>query len=189
MNKLWTLCKKSLYFFSSYLTQEDLSRFGREYVETGKYLDYLFPMIGLCFIAINDNYDTYDKVKNSDMIVPFKNIINAVYSKDISRKVISSLTLKQHKGEFLGNYASYGFNLDENRCFVPDEYAAGIVNKMADMFIECEAFSTVAKTLTKEGIDTPAVYRYKQGLIKSEKIIGFNIWSASTVKSTSIIHR
>ena len=82
---------------------KDLSRFGREHIEMGKYLDYLFPMIGLRFIAINDSYDTYDKIKDNDMIVPFKNIINAVYSKDISRKVISSLSLKQHKGEFLGN--------------------------------------------------------------------------------------
>lgn len=162
---------------------KDLSRFGREHVEMGKYLDYLFPMIGLRFIAINDNYDTYDKIKDNDMIVPFKNIINAVYSKDISRKVISSLSLKQHKGEFLGNYAPYGYNLDENRCFVPDEFAAGIINKMADMFIECKSFSKVAKTLTREEVDTPAVYRYKQGLIKSEKIIGSNLWSDSTVKS------
>lgn len=93
---------------------KDLSRFGREHIEMGKYLDYLFPMIGLRFIAINDSYDTYDKIKDNDMIVPFKNIINAVYSKDISRKVISSLSLKQHKGEFLGNYPPYGYNLDEN---------------------------------------------------------------------------
>lgn len=162
---------------------KDLSRFGREHVEMGKYLDYLFPMIGLRFIAINDNYDTYDKIKDNDMIVPFKNIINAVYSKDISRKVISSLSLKQHKGEFLGNYASYGFNLDENRCFVPDEYSSKIVDRMADMFIEWKSFSRVAKKLTEEGIDTPAMYRYKQGLIKSKKIVGSNLWSESTVKT------
>ena len=162
---------------------KDLSRFGREHIEMGKYLDYLFPMIGLRFIAINDSYDTYDKIKDNDMIVPFKNIINAVYSKDISRKVISSLSLKQHKGEFLGNYAPYGYNLDEHRCFVKDAYVAPIVNRIFEMLISGIKILRIAKTLTREGIDTPAVYRYKQGLIKSKNIIGDNVWSESTVKS------
>ena len=162
---------------------KDLSRFGREHVEMGKYLDYLFPMIGLRFIAINDNYDTYDKIKNNDMIVPFKNIINAVYSKDISRKVISSLSLKQHKGEFLGNYAPYGYNLDDNRSFVIDDYAAGIVSRIYDMYIDSTPMMQIAKKLTQEGIDTPAVYRYKKGLINNKNIIGSNLWNVSTIKT------
>ena len=162
---------------------KDLSRFGREHIEMGKYLDYLFPMIGLRFIAINDNYDSYDKIKDSDMIIPFKNIINAVYSKDISRKVISSLSLKQHKGEFLGNYPPYGYALDENRCFIKDDYPSGIVNKIFDMFIAGVPMSKICKNLTHEGIDTPAMYRYKEGMIKSKKITGKNLWSETTVKT------
>lgn len=162
---------------------KDLSRFGREHIEMGKYLDYLFPMIGLRFIAINDSYDTYDKIKDNDMIVPFKNIINAVYSKDISRKVISSLSLKQHKGEFLGNYPPYGYNLDENRCFVKDDYAAQIVNRIYDMFIAGTTMSRISKILTHEGIDTPTIYRFKNGLIKSIKNRDDNLWSNSTIKS------
>lgn len=162
---------------------KDLSRFGREHIEMGKYLDYLFPMIGLRFIAINDNYDSYDKIKDSDMIIPFKNIINAVYSKDISRKVISSLSLKQHKGEFLGNYPPYGYALDENRCFIKDEYASETVNRIFDMFIAGVTMSKICKNLTYEGVDTPAMYRYKEGMIKSKKIAGKNLWSETTVKS------
>lgn len=162
---------------------KDLSRFGREHIEMGKYLDYLFPMIGLRFIAINDNYDSYDKIKDNDMIVPFKNIINAVYSKDISRKVISSLSLKQHKGEFLGNYPPYGYNLDENRCFVKDGYASETVKRIFDMFTAGVSMSKISKTLTRDGIDTPGTYRYKEGIIKSRKIAGKNLWSETTVKS------
>mgnify|MGYP004640155737 CR=1 FL=1 len=161
---------------------KDLSRFGREHIEMGKYLDYLFPMIGLRFIAINDNYDSYDKIKENDMIVPFKNIINAVYSKDISRKVISSLSLKQHKGEFLGNYPPYGYNLDENRCFVKDDYAAQIVNRIFNMFLSGITAHKIARRMTLEGVDTPAVYRYKNGTIKNKKIVGNNLWNCSTVK-------
>lgn len=161
---------------------KDLSRFGREHIEMGKYLDYLFPMIGLRFIAINDNYDSYDKIKDNDMIVPFKNIINAVYSKDISRKVISSLSLKQHKGEFLGAYAPYGYKLDENRCFVKDDYAAQIVNSVFDMFINGANMREIARKMTFDGVDTPAVYHYKNGLIKDKNSIGNNLWNGSTVK-------
>ena len=161
---------------------KDLSRFGREHIEMGKYLDYLFPMIGLRFIAINDNYDSYDKIKDNDMIVPFKNIINAVYSKDISRKVISSLSLKQHKGEFLGAYAPYGYKLDENRCFVKDDYAAQIVNSVFDMFINGANMREIARKMTFDRVDTPAVYHYKNGLIKDKNSIGNNLWNGSTVK-------
>ena len=80
-------------------------------------------------------------------------------------KVISSLSLKQHKGEFLGNYAPYGYNLDDNRSFVIDDYAAGIVKRIYDMYIDSTPMMQIAKKLTQEGIDTPAVYRYKKGLI------------------------
>ena len=75
MNKLWTLCKKSLYFFSSYLTQEDLSRFGRDYIETGKYIDVIFPSGGR-FIALNDGVDTIHK--DNEMIMIFKNVMKDI---------------------------------------------------------------------------------------------------------------
>ena len=75
MNKPWTLCKKSLYFFSSYLTQEDLSRFGRNYAKTGYYTEEYFLEHGVRYIAVNDNVDT---MKDDNDIAPFKNILNQI---------------------------------------------------------------------------------------------------------------
>ncbi len=157
---------------------KDLSRFGREHIEMGKYLDYLFPTIGLRFIAVNDGYDSYDKIKNNDMIVPFKNIINSIYSKDISMKVISSLSIKQRNGESLATYPSYGYNMDENRRFVIDTYAAKIVKRVFDMYVN-QGMSTlqISRAFNSEKIDTPSVYRYRQGFIKNEKLLGRKIWN------------
>ena len=83
-------------FFSPYLTQEDLSRLGRNYIEMGKYLEQIFPMMGIRFIAINDNYDNANtESSDSDsIVVPFKNLLNDSYCRDISIKVRSQLDIK-----------------------------------------------------------------------------------------------
>ena len=162
---------------------KDLSRFGREHIETGKYLDYLFPMIGLRFIAVNDNYDTYDKIKDNDMIVPFKNIINAIYSKDIGRKVKSSFALMMKKGEFLGTYAPYGFLLDENRKLIIDPEASENVKRIFEMYANGESMLGICKTLTREGIDIPSVYKLKKGIIKKHAGEKDNVWKVTVLKN------
>lgn len=107
---------------------KDLSRLGRNYIEMGKYLEQIFPMMGIRFIAINDNYDNANtESSDSDsIVVPFKNLLNDSYCRDISIKVRSQLDMKRRKGEFIGGYAIYGYCKDErnkNRLVV-DEYAA-----------------------------------------------------------------
>ncbi len=80
---------------------KDLSRFGRNYKETGNYLERIFPFLGVRFIAVNDNFDTLTAERTQDgYIVPLKNLINEVYSKDISKKSASALHVKQQNGEF-----------------------------------------------------------------------------------------
>lgn len=161
---------------------KDLSRFGREHIETGKYLDYLFPMIGLRFIAVNDNYDTYDKIKDNDMIVPFKNIINAIYSKDISKKVLTSLELKKRKGEYLGTYAPYGYVLDENRHFVVDYDAAKIVQRIFKLYTSGESVLSICKIMMRDKIDCPMNHKRKLGFYKNGKDVGDNLWTDATVR-------
>lgn len=73
MNKPWTLCKKSLYFFSSYLTQEDMSRFGRNYLQVGMYTEMLFPEYGVHFIAVNDGVDS---VRGDSEFTAIRNVFN-----------------------------------------------------------------------------------------------------------------
>ena len=89
---------------------KDLSRFGRNYKETGNYLERIFPFLDVRFVAVSDNFDTLTAERSQDgYIVPLKNIINEAYSRDISRKVSSALEVKQKAGEFIGSWAAYGY--------------------------------------------------------------------------------
>ena len=112
---------------------KDLSRLGRNYIETGRYLEKIFPVLGIRFIAVNDHYDSADTTNDSDqIIVPFKNLVNDAYCRDISIKIRSQLDIKRKKGQFIGNYAGYGYFKDpeDKNHLVIDEYAAEIVRMM-----------------------------------------------------------
>ncbi|MDR0491849.1 MAG: recombinase family protein [Oscillospiraceae bacterium] len=88
---------------------KDLSRLGRNYIQTGQYTDIYFPDCGVRFIAVNDGIDT----KNADNeIAPFKNILNQMYSTDLPKKVRSAVRMKKQKGEYLSSYAPYGYKKD-----------------------------------------------------------------------------
>ena len=95
---------------------KDLSRFGRNYIECGNYLEKVFPFMNIRFIAINDNYDSNNENANQTLTMHLKNIINEIYAKDISKKIKTVIREKQKKGEFTGGYASYGYLKDsENK--------------------------------------------------------------------------
>ena len=116
-------------FFSPYLTQEDLSRFGREYINSGKYIHRLFPVLGVRLIAINDNIDTITRDESSEFSITLKNLMNDNYSRDISVKVRSQLQVKRKHGDFICPFAPYGYQKCEgnhNR-IEPDPYAATVV--------------------------------------------------------------
>lgn len=82
----------------------DLSRFSRNYIEAGRYLEKIFPQLNIRFIAINDSYDNVNgNIQSDSFIVPFKNLINGTYCKDISVKIRSSLDVKRRKGEYVGS--------------------------------------------------------------------------------------
>lgn len=89
---------------------KDLSRFGRDYIESGRYLQKVFPELGVRFISVNDNYDSEKSdVSDTHLILPIKNFINDSYCRDISTKVRSSLETKKRKGEFIGAFAPFGY--------------------------------------------------------------------------------
>lgn len=159
---------KSQKFFSSYLTQEDLSRLGRNYIEMGKYLEQIFPMMGIRFIAINDNYDNANAESNDsdNIVVPFKNLLNDSYCRDISIKVRSQLDMKRRKGEFIGGYAIYGYCKDErnkNRLVV-DEYAADVVRSIYRRKLEGMSAQAIAEQLNSENVLAPSEYKRLCGL-------------------------
>ncbi len=112
---------------------KDLSRFGRNYIEAGNYIERVFPFMNVRFIAINDGYDSAEKRSQSDsLIIPFKNLINDAYCKDISIKIRSQLEIKRKKGEYIGSFAAYGYlkdPQDKNKLIV-DPFAAEVVRSI-----------------------------------------------------------
>lgn len=145
---------------------KDLSRFGRDYIGVGEYLEKYFPLNSIRFIAINDGYDTLNSTSNDEFIMPIKNIFNAQYSKDISRKVKSSFRSLQADGKFVGAFASYGYKKDEKdrHKLVIDEAAAGTVRRIFDMYISGMGKMSIARILNKESIPCPSEYKRINGL-------------------------
>lgn len=165
---------------------KDLSRFGRNYIESGRYIEKIFPMLGVRFIAINDSYDSLDgKSQTDEIIIPFKNLINDAYCRDISVKIRSHLDIKRKKGEFIASFAVYGYKKDcdnHNRLAV-DEYAAGVVRDIFSWKIAGMSQQAIADRLNNRGILSPAEYkkscgsRYRAKFQKKEKAL----WSAVAV--------
>lgn len=145
---------------------KDLSRFGREYIDAGQYIEKIFPQKGVRFIAINDHYDSIGASGTGDgLIVPFKNLINDSYSRDISIKVRSNLDTKRRRGEFIGNFAVYGYQRDpedKNRLVV-DEDAAEVVREIFRWKIEGVNSMKIADRLNERGVLCPAAYKKAKG--------------------------
>lgn len=146
---------------------KDLSRFGREYIESGRYIEKIFPALGVRFIAVTDNYDSADRVLyNNDMLVPFKNLINDAYCRDISIKIRSNLDMKRKRGEFIGAFAVYGYLKDEKdkNKLVVDEYAGGVVRDIFRMKICGMNQQAIADWLNHQGILCPLEYKRSIGI-------------------------
>jgi len=164
---------------------KDLSRFGRNYLETGNYLERIFPFLDVRFVAINDNFDTLTAERSNDgYIIPLKNIINAAYSKDISRKISSALTVKRQKGEFIGAWAAYGYHkcTDNPRRIEPDEETAPIVKDIFQWRLSGMSLRKIASQLNNSGIPSPFRLLYIRGYVKAERYANTK-WYISTVKS------
>lgn len=146
---------------------KDLSRLGRNYIETGKYLEKIFPFLGVRFIAVTDHYDSAAQKDDADqIIVPFKNLINDAYCRDISIKIRSQLDVKRKNGQFIGSFAGYGYTKDPNdkNHLIIDEYAAGIVRTIFQWKIEGYSSQHIAERLNRLGVLTPMEYKRRCGL-------------------------
>lgn len=144
---------------------KDLSRLGRDYIECGKYIEKIFPQMGVRFIAVNDAFDTEAANGSDSIIVPFKNLINDSYSRDISIKVRSNLEVKRRQGEFISNFAVYGYAKDpeDKNHLVVDEYAAMIVRDIFKWKIEGLSPNSIALKLNQMGILSPMEYKKANG--------------------------
>lgn len=146
---------------------KDLSRFGRNYIEAGRYIERIFPFLGVSFIAINDGYDSAKERSQSDeIIIPFKNLVNDAYCRDISVKIRSQLDVKRKKGEFIGSFAVYGYlKSEENKNqLVIDPYAAKIVQDIFTWKLDGLSQQGIADRLNAISEPSPMEYKWLLGL-------------------------
>ena len=132
---------------------KDLSRFGRNHIEVGDYLEQIFPVLNVRFIAVNDRYDSIKNVGTAGMEVAFKNLMNENYSRDLSEKIRSVARINQSKGYFIGSVAPYRYK-NINKELVVDEEAAKVVKRIFEMADTGMKYSIIAQILNKEGIYT-----------------------------------
>ena len=164
---------------------KDLSRFGRNYKETGNYLERIFPFLGVRFIAITDNFDTLTAERSANgYIIPLKNLINETYSKDISQKISGALHTKQQRGEFIGAWAPYGYSKDpaDKHKLIPNPATAPVVRRIFQMRFEGASYQTIVRTLNTENISSPSRYLVEAGICKNETY-AHSIWKIMNVKN------
>lgn len=164
---------------------KDLSRFGRNYRETGNYLERIFPFLEIRFVAVSDQFDTLHAERGSDgYLIPLKNIINEAYSKDISKKSGSALAVKQRKGEFIGTWAAYGYKkcADNPHRIEPDEETAPIVKKMFAWRLSGMGYRKITRNLNEQDVPCPSRYHYLKGDTACERYANA-VWKQDVVKN------
>lgn len=154
---------------------KDLSRFARDYIGAGLYLEQIFPFMNVRFISVNDSYDSNTLEMNAGLEIPFKNLINDYYVKDLSQKMRSSHKVMREKGYYNGIKPVYGYlkNPENHRQLIVDEYASKIVKEIYQRFLDGEPMRRIAEELTKRGELTPDNYfgfKHNDGIWKADSI-------------------
>ena len=139
---------------------KDLSRLGRNYIETGNFIEVIFPAMGVSVISVDENYEIDSSDYYGDDYLPLKNLFNDTYAKDISKKVRSSLIVKKYNGEFVGKLAPYGYIKDpkDKHKFLIDKNVSHIIKKIFDMILNGKSRREVADFLNDNDILTPSEY-------------------------------
>ena len=164
---------------------KDLSRLGRNYLETSEYLEKFFPEAGIRFIAVNNGYYSILKLNGKqEILIPFSNIVNYMYAKDVSRKIRASIEILMKSGEFLPPSGSipYGYLRDEkNNTYIIDEETAPIVQEIFKMKLQGVSDCEIIRTLNRKQIPSPGKIRYLRGMTKAEKYKDA-VWIGSTLR-------
>ena len=167
---------------------KDLSRLGRNYLQTGYLIEDFFPRNGVRYIAMNDGIDT---LRENNDIAPFKNILNEMYSKDISKKVHSSYLLKAQKGEFTGCVAPFGYRKDpeDKNHLLVDEETAPIVRQIFRWALEGHGPNFIRSRLEEQKVPCPTWWNRERGIRnvrtkweKQDPVNGRYMWDFSVIK-------
>lgn len=156
---------------------KDLSRLGRNYVESGNLLEKVFPFLGVRFIAINDNYDSESLSSSEELGASLKNLINDIYAKDVSRKSGTALKAKRLRGEYIGSYAPYGYLKDpaDRNHLVPDPETADAVKEIFSLRAEGNGIGTIARILNERNIPSPGHLRFQRGIYTNNNQRGYDL--------------
>lgn len=162
---------------------KDLSRFGRNYIQVGQYIDYIFPAYGIRFVAISDNIDTADRCSAAMDMMPIMNVFNEWHAANTSKKIRAVLEASQRAGKYTNWNYSYGYRAgtDENRTAVIDEEAASVVRNIFEMRAAGNSIRAIAVYLTDRGVPNPTAYYTKLDGGKSIRA-NTNRWSPETVR-------
>jgi len=166
---------------------KDFSRFGRDYIETGNYIEKLLPLMGVRFISVNDNYDSMSaNASDGKLAMNIKNLVNDMYAKDISKKVVISKNMNQLKGAFVGSLAPYGYTIvsgNRMRWLEVDKDAAPIISTIFSMYGEGKNYNEIMEYLYENRIHRISDYR-KYGHIYCEAGETSFQWNPTVINKT-----
>ena len=186
LQRLLKACEKGLV---NLVITKDQSRLGRNHVQTGFLMEEFFPKHGVRYIALYDNVDTFD---GDNEIAPFKNVLNEMYSRDISKKVHASYHLQATKGKFTGVVPPLGYQKDpeEKGHLLIDEETAPIVRKIFQWAVDGHGINFISRELERQQIPCPSWWHRKRGLRtyytkweKKDPENGKYVWDESYLKS------
>lgn len=163
---------------------KDLSRLGRNTIDTGYYIETYFPQRGIRFIAVNENYDTADPDDAGfGILIPLRNMINEAYALDIGRKIKASQRQLMKDGKFIGARTPYGYLKAEDDChqLIIDPVTAPVVRQIFEWAYAGAGLNTIAVRLNEAGITAPSHYKFGIGEISNEKQLGNGKWQTFTV--------
>lgn len=167
---------------------KDLSRLGRNYIETGMYIEMIFPENGVRYIALSDGVDTSNQVQSNTDIAAFHNIINDMYLKDISKKIKASYKTRLHQGKYIVTSAPFGYRKDpsdKNHLLIDERYAP-LVRRIFQLAQDGLGISKIRQILTEEKIPTPGACACDDGLDYNrffEDDANRYVWSNSSVRN------
>ena len=161
----------------------DLSRFGRDYVETGSYLEKIFPALGTRFISVKENFDNFTCGNAMESLsVSLQNLVNAMYSRDISKKVSTALRAQMETGSFRNRNLPYGYLWNEDKtAYVVDEEAAAVVRQIFEWKLREVSVYTIVERLKAGGIESPERHKRRAGSRNGGNIQGEG-WCPSTIR-------
>ena len=164
---------------------KDLSRFGRNYIEVGQYIDYIFPSFNIRFIALSDNVDTLDRNSTAMDLMPIMNLFNEWHAANTSKKVRSVLAQNAKEGKYIASFAAYGYlkGDDEKHTPIIDEPAAKVVRRIFELRATGITPTQIAKILNADGVPIPSDYRAQRLGKPNPYKNTFHYWSHVAVRN------